>query len=177
MLAGKTGFTNRAGYCYVAALESEGRTFIIALLGCGWPNNRGYKWKDAIKLFTYGCDKYELKEIRRETNASEQVNGRRIPVENGYSNTFGETVFANVRLRENIGNIKVLVGKEETIHAQIEGPVTLMAPIFQNTKVGEVKYYVGDQYLFSDDIETISNVETVEFWRYLTSCFERFLVD
>lgn len=45
-LTGKTGFTGKAGYCYVGALESEGRTFVVALLGCGWPNNRSYKWTD-----------------------------------------------------------------------------------------------------------------------------------
>ena len=39
-LTGKTGFTGKAGYCYVGALESEGRTFVVALLGCGWPNNQ-----------------------------------------------------------------------------------------------------------------------------------------
>ena len=39
-VSGKTGFTGNAGYCYVAACENEGRTFIISLLGCGWPNNK-----------------------------------------------------------------------------------------------------------------------------------------
>ena len=39
-------FTGDAGYCYVGALKQGERTFIVALLGCGWPNNKGYKWKD-----------------------------------------------------------------------------------------------------------------------------------
>ncbi len=34
-LTGKTGFTNKAGYCYVGALERDGRRFTIALLACG----------------------------------------------------------------------------------------------------------------------------------------------
>ena len=33
-ISGKTGFTNNAGYCYVGAIESEGRTFTVALLAC-----------------------------------------------------------------------------------------------------------------------------------------------
>lgn len=36
-LTGKTGFTGKAGYCYVGALSREGKTFSIALLACGWP--------------------------------------------------------------------------------------------------------------------------------------------
>ena len=42
-LSGKTGFTGTAGYCYIGALEREGRTYIVALLACGWPNNKTYK--------------------------------------------------------------------------------------------------------------------------------------
>ena len=43
-LSGKTGFTGNAGYCYVGALKRDDRTFIVALLACGWPNNKTYKW-------------------------------------------------------------------------------------------------------------------------------------
>ena len=35
VVSGKTGFTSAAGYCYVCALEREGRLFIAALLACG----------------------------------------------------------------------------------------------------------------------------------------------
>ena len=40
-LTGKTGFTADAGYCYVGALQWEGKTFIVSLLACGWPSNKG----------------------------------------------------------------------------------------------------------------------------------------
>ena len=42
--SGKTGFTGGAGYSYVGALEDGGREFTIALLGCGWPPHKTYKW-------------------------------------------------------------------------------------------------------------------------------------
>ena len=41
--SGKTGFTGKAGYCYVGALKQDERTFIVTLLACGWPNNKNYK--------------------------------------------------------------------------------------------------------------------------------------
>ena len=47
-ISGKTGFTADAGYCYVGALRRDERTFIVALLACGWPNHKGYKWSDDI---------------------------------------------------------------------------------------------------------------------------------
>ena len=54
LISGKTGFTNDAGYCYVCAYENEGRVYIITLLGCGWPNNKNYKWSDTKELIKYG---------------------------------------------------------------------------------------------------------------------------
>lgn len=52
-LSGKTGFTCDAGYCYIGAAEYNGHTYIWALLGCGWPNNKTYKWKDSRTLLAY----------------------------------------------------------------------------------------------------------------------------
>lgn len=34
VLAGKTGYTGDAGYCYVCACQKDNKTFIIALLEC-----------------------------------------------------------------------------------------------------------------------------------------------
>ena len=42
IISGKTGFTGDAGYCYICAYQSDGRTLIVALLSCGWPNSRKY---------------------------------------------------------------------------------------------------------------------------------------
>ena len=58
-LSGKTGFTSKAGYCYVGALERDGKCLIVALLACGWPNNRSYKWTDTRLLMEYGLENYQ----------------------------------------------------------------------------------------------------------------------
>lgn len=63
VLTGKTGFTNKAGYCYVAAMEVNGERYCIALLACGWPNNKDYKWQDARTLFEYGMEIYDNKQV------------------------------------------------------------------------------------------------------------------
>ena len=65
-LSGKTGFTSDAGYCYVGALRRDERTFIVALLACGWPNNKSYKWSDMRTLMTYALDHYQYKTFEIE---------------------------------------------------------------------------------------------------------------
>ena len=61
ILSGKTGYTGDAGYCYVCAEEKDGRTFIVALLGSGWPDHKTYKWKDAAALLNYGEENYKYR--------------------------------------------------------------------------------------------------------------------
>lgn len=50
----KTGFTSKAGYCFVGAVEHNNKQLVSAVLGAGWPPNKNYKWQDTIKLMEYG---------------------------------------------------------------------------------------------------------------------------
>ena len=60
-LTGKTGFTGNAGYCYVGALRRDGKTFVVALLACGWPSHKTYKWSDTRTLMEYGLAHYDYR--------------------------------------------------------------------------------------------------------------------
>ena len=57
-VTGKTGFTGGAGYCYAAELSDGERSFILTLLGCGWPPHKAWKWEDVQKLYSYGKQNY-----------------------------------------------------------------------------------------------------------------------
>ena len=66
-ISGKTGFTAGAGYCYVGAVKKGEKTFIAALLGCGWPPHRTYKWEDMGRLLAFGDENYDFYELLKET--------------------------------------------------------------------------------------------------------------
>ena len=107
-ISGKTGFTGDAGYCYVGALQSEDRTFVVALLACGWPNNKNYKWTDTRKLMEYGMAHYRYDEVWKIPELS------KIPVENGVSQNglFGKAaVEVEIKGKESPG--KILVGDDD----------------------------------------------------------------
>ncbi len=72
-ISGKTGFTTKAGYCYVAAVEKDGRKMCLSLLGCGWPNNKNYKWADAKALVEYETSKTKKASYSNETSASATI--------------------------------------------------------------------------------------------------------
>ena len=50
--------------CGGAEMMETGR-FVIALLACGWPNNKTYKWSDARALFSYGLVCLSVRYARR----------------------------------------------------------------------------------------------------------------
>lgn len=97
-LSGKTGFTNKAGYCYVGSLRRDDRTFVVALLACGWPNNKSYKWSDTRKLMQYGVDNYFYKNFLEEGTAFDESLLRPIPVENGQTAVLGETAYVQIAI-------------------------------------------------------------------------------
>lgn len=139
-LTGKTGFTGNAGYCYVGALESRGRTFVIALLACGWPNNKTYKWKDARKLFQYGIDHYEQKDI---TNYEYQPNP--IPVVNGAGKDRLLKTKMQLRLTVTQQEQKTLLSGADSVSVRAELPKLLEAPVKKGTRIGSLNYYINGE--------------------------------
>ena len=136
-LSGKTGFTGDAGYCYVGALERDGRTFVVALLGCGWPNHKTYKWKDCQKLFAYGIDNYEYATLRRETGIWKKQ------VDNGASDSGNPYETPVVCLREEPHEpITMLLRSDETLTYEEKIKDLSTAPILRGENAGEVCYYL-----------------------------------
>lgn len=173
-LSGKTGFTGLAGYCYVGALEREGKTFVIALLACGWPNHKTYKWSDSRKLFTYGISKYEYKEFYEE-----QV-FEPLPVPNGAAksgNPF-DSVVTGITIEEPDRSVGLLVKETEKVVKEIRLVSEIVAPVQKGDSVGTVGYYLesgGERMLLQE--YTVVAVETVEaktfayYFRYIVEVF------
>ncbi len=111
-LTGKTGFTNKAGYCYVGALERDGRTFVVALLACGWPNNKSYKWSDTKELMQYGIDNYFYRSFAEEGTAFEEESLKPIPVAEGQTKNLGDQAYVDVRIADRQSSREGGAGKE-----------------------------------------------------------------
>lgn len=131
-LTGKTGFTNGAGYCYVGALERNGKRLITVVLACGWPNHRTWKWSDTQKLMNYGIENYH-----RETVGRDRVDLGTVPVENGQRESV--RMSADVTVRE------VLLKDGDMFRMEVLAPDRLTAPVEEGELAGTVIYYLNDQ--------------------------------
>lgn len=168
-ISGKTGFTSEAGYCYVGAVESEGRTFVISLLACGWPNNKNYKWQDMQKIATYALENYAYEEIKP------QVNLEPISVENGIPNA--NKLYEEAEVQVEIGNVesmKILKKDNEIIEMRVKKEDMLVAPVEKGRKVGEIGYYLNNKEIGNFDIVTKEDVAKKEMRWYWVKLLEEF---
>ena len=173
-LSGKTGFTGDAGYCYVGALEREGRIFVVALLGCGWPNNKSYKWKDCKKLFSYGIKNYEYQTYTHPLGSWEYA------VEGGAADSGNPYELPVVRLEEeNHEPIRLLLRFDEHIVREEHLDFIPKAPVALGQKSGEVCYYLEKdngfrQLIYRAGIYTANEVNEKNMIYYLHFLIRKF---
>ena len=153
-ISGKTGFTGKAGYCYVGALERDGRTFVVALLACGWPNNKNYKWKDTVKLMEYALENYTYRDLEQDVELPSVVVEGGVP-ESG--RLFDE---AHVKLEVDYGDgvAQVLLRKDEKVDSKVEMSDALMAPLKQGECVGKLVYSLDGEVIEEYPIEVTHEV-------------------
>ena len=159
VLSGKTGYTAKAGYCYVAAYEENGERYCVALLACGWPNHKTYKWSDTRTLFTYGLENYDRKQvIVKEIEEYVEIDGycRRPSFEN-----INQSDYLKIKAEETSYEVllceKDLVKKEIVLYPDIE------LPIQKGQILGECNIYVEDMLL--DKMKLVA-VEDAGKWEW-----------
>lgn len=141
-ISGKTKFTAKAGYCYVGALQDHDRTFVVALLACGWPGNKTYKWKDTRKLMTYGMENYEYREFHQVPIKTLQG----IPVLQAQTDKIGrqEMIIPCIEDRQPDKN-GILMKQDETIEVIYDIKKELTAPVERKEQIGTIKLQLNHE--------------------------------
>lgn len=168
-LSGKTGFTSEAGYCYIGALEQDGKTLIVALLGCGWPNHKNYKWQDTRALMEYGLEHYTLHSF---SEAKLPQIPAVIPVEKGQGEKLGEMAQVSTVRRET-EDMKLLLGAEDEVRTVYRGKTFLEAPVKEGDKIGEISYELNGEIWKTEDVVAGNDVEKIDYAWCLKQTIER----
>lgn len=172
-ISGKTGFTSAAGYCYVGAVQKEGRTFVVALLACGWPYNKTYKWSDTLALMKYGIDNYENRTIRYEDLQQE------ITVDGGITDMKNPWAEAKVQVKTDFSGVEkrnYLLRKDEKITSRIVLKKSLQAPVEAGTSAGKISYFLGDTLLEEYPVVVCREVEMREMKHWMQWVLHRYFL-
>lgn len=165
-ISGKTGFTNKAGYCYVGAVKRDERTFTVALLACGWPNNKNYKWADCKTLFDYGFATYQYRNVYEKQEFEKIPVAEGIPMEN---DPFHEA-YVEISQGGNEEELRFLLKDTDQVEIKCFVPQQLEAPVKMGTEIGSVVYTLNGEIMKEYPVITIGEVGRQEpewFARYL----------
>lgn len=167
-ISGKTGYTSKAGYCYVGAVESEGRTFVVSLLASGWPNHKNYKWQDMKVMIEYATETYQIEKFKTQLDLEPVV------VKQAAEGALFEDTIIKVEV-EAQGD-SVLLGNEEQIEMQIEQIKEVEAPVEAGEKLGRVSYLLQGECLAEYPIVSLESVKRIDFFWIFSKIMELYLV-
>ena len=167
VLAGKTGFTGDAGYCYVCAVQKDDRIFIIALLAAGWPGHKTYKWHDTLKLLDYGKNNFYYRSFWQEPDLSYIPVKGGIPESDSHTDDFlpDGTIYirGQVKATEEEKQQKILLNNDDRLQYQVRLKNELQAPVRKGEQIGRVVYMLNWQKIASFPILAVQNVDRITF--------------
>ena len=166
-ISGKTGYTAKAGYCYVGAVESEGRTFVVSLLACGWPNHKTYKWQDMNEIIEYAKKEYEKQPFPTDFSL-EQVE---------VTNAVTENLFQKKRISVKVSAAQeVLLGKNEELEIRVLQVKEVEAPLEVGEQLGSVLYLLDGEKIAEYPIVSEETIKRIDFSWIFSKIMELYLL-
>lgn len=168
-ISGKTGFTSAAGYCYVCAVERDGKRFAGVVLACGWPYNRSYKWQDMTRMMNYAREHYRYVTLECPQEAYY------IKVEHGWLE--GESPWSQIKvpaLVEEMKAQKVLLGDTEKIIRHTEYKNFTEAPLQKGEVLGKIQFLLDGEVLMEKRILAKSSVPRRKIENWLVWTLQKF---
>lgn len=148
----KTGYTNKAGHCFVGSAKRGDLSLISVVFASGWGNKgKEQKWIDTKQILNYGFENFKNYKILQQDNLEQnlQINkGNKDEISLYYEN---EIVLPLTN--EEINNIKI----------QNNIPKILEAPIYKDQKIGTCQIILQDEILAEVNILAKESVEKNTF--------------
>lgn len=154
----KTGFTGKAGYCFVGAVKSNDRLFVSCVLASGWPPNKSYKWHDTKILMNMGKEHYSYKTVLESDRLLE------LTVKNGTKDSITSKIE---------GGSGMLLSDEDKI--QMQTSFDYIFPINKNDVIGKVDIYVNNECIDQHNIVAVDSVREYNFKYCLEKTFDYFI--
>ncbi|MCL1936388.1 MAG: D-alanyl-D-alanine carboxypeptidase [Defluviitaleaceae bacterium] len=142
----KTGFTGKAGHCFVGAVERESISLISVVLGSGWGNNKKQKWIDTKKILDFGFENFRYMDVI----VNKEID-KNIPVERS-RNEILNLEFAEL-LSMPLSNEEF-----ESIEIVLNIPNFVIAPVKNGDIVGVSKIYINNKLEKEIEIIAINDV-------------------
>lgn len=170
----KTGFTNGANRCLVTACKRDNIDIISVVLGADTKNIRT---KDSMNILKYVFQNFNYVDVEKMLNEEFAEWD-----ENNFVEIIkGDDMYADLKL----GNIKysqILVNKNNinNIKINLECKKLLKAPVYENTKIGEITLKLAEDEILKSDIlikKTIKKKSILEYFVEIMSNCKKYMLE
>ena len=132
----KTGFTGKAGYCFVGSAKRDDLWLISVVLASGWGSRgREQRWTDTKRILEFGFDNYKIETVvtagdRAGTLAIERSKTALVPLVYDVTLRFPLTEY-----------------EKESLRLERQMPSSMRAPINAGDKIGICGIYIDGEKL------------------------------
>lgn len=172
----KTGYTSKAGYCFVGAINqccenvdkcSNGQKnqykLVSVVLGCGWPPHKTYKWQDTKKLMDYVVNNFSTKEVVVDSTI---LNGKKISIENGLDYSELQP-YINERF-------SILLNDNDNISVKSKLIKKIVAPVKKGQIIGYVDVMINGKEYKRIYIRCVKNIKKLTYAKKFTELLHFF---
>ena len=146
----KTGYTNKAGHCFVGAAERNGVRLVTTVLGSGWGSTgKEKKWTDTKALMHYGFETYHPYQAVTEGRIFGEVKVLDSPIEEM------ETILGT--------SYEALFSEEEKERLCLKAvlPQEIEAPVFRGEEIGMAELWLDQEKL--TEIPLLAKADALAF--------------
>lgn len=157
----KTGYTGKAGHCFVGAAERDGMTLISVVLASGWGvTGKANKWSDTKAILSYGFDNFHTEEVVKEGEEAGEFEVLK-----------GEKPAAKAVFEESI-TLPLKDGEKAEVRTSFD---VVSAPVLVGDNVGVGEIYVDGELLKSVHLVSAECVEEHSFDRFFWKIFNKWI--
>lgn len=148
----KTGFTGKAGQCFVGASKRGDMQLISVVLASGWGDGgREQKWRDTKAILNYGFDNYRYEQVVVANRPAGTIAIER-----------SRTPLMDTVLSREL-NLPLSKQERDSVVVDINMPTTLRAPIEVGQEVGSAKVFIMGELVEEIPIITVSSAARHDF--------------
>ncbi len=166
----KTGFTNGANRCLVTSCKRGNKDIICVVLGA---DTKKFRTQDSIKLLNYALNNFTYVDINKiiedEFNKWIENNTDYFDVYKGISNDLSLSC-----PKLNYSYIPVKIDDKDKINISLNCTSNLIAPIFENEKIGTLTVMINEKVIYSLDICSKNSIKKKNIFDYLEMFFKNF---
>lgn len=141
----KTGFTNKAGYCFVGAAKRGDMDLISVVLASGWPPQRNYKFNDTMKIMNHGFNDFTTTSILED----EKPMGDLVVIK-------GKTGVVGAYID---GELSIPLKEDEKVTMDYRMHKQVQAPVHKDDILGTLVVKIDNEYYTALDIRAKETVE------------------